>query len=268
MNANLNSIENFNELVFENRNKQYGAYVLRQSQNDTITRSLIITCSFFGILVLLGIFLTNNKLPIPSTKKLIDPVFVTTIIDIPHPDVTKADPVKAKIDPVVKPNVNPPAPIPGPPQVSESEPTETSKPFTEPSTPGATTSAFSTTPGNNPDPGPVETGLTGNSSTPPEIVNVPDKMPEFKDLDKFVLDHLKFPAYAIERGVSGVVFVTFIVEKDGSVSDVKLKKGMDVECEREAIRVVKLMSGWVPGMYNGKPARVQCTLPIRFRLNK
>jgi len=71
---------------------------------------------------------------------------------------------------------------------------------------------------------------------------------------------------ARESGIEGTVYVTFVVEKDGSITDVRVLRGIGGGCDKEAIRVVKEMPKWDPGKQRGKPVRVQFNMPIRFTL--
>ncbi len=71
---------------------------------------------------------------------------------------------------------------------------------------------------------------------------------------------------ARESGIQGRVYVTFVVETNGSITDVRLLRGIGGGCDEEAIRVVKMMSKWTPGKQRGKPVRVQFNLPVRFVL--
>jgi protein TonB len=77
---------------------------------------------------------------------------------------------------------------------------------------------------------------------------------------------MKYPEEAKELGVQGKVFVTFVVEVDGSITDVKVLRGIGSGCDDEAVRVVKSMPKWVPGKQRGVPVRVQFNLPINFKL--
>ncbi|MFA4852284.1 MAG: energy transducer TonB [Bacteroidales bacterium] len=83
---------------------------------------------------------------------------------------------------------------------------------------------------------------------------------------KFIGDNTIYPIIAKEKGVSGTVIVTFVVEKDGSISNVNLLKDIGGGCGEEAVRVVKAMPRWIPGKQNGVNIRVQYNLPIRFTL--
>lgn len=104
-----------------------------------------------------------------------------------------------------------------------------------------------------------------------EVYQIVDQMPEFpggeKALLNFIAENVVYPQSAKDKNISGRVFVTFVVEKDGSVSDVKLLRGIGKECDEEAMRVVKAMPKWKPGMDEGKPVRVSYALPIHFRLD-
>lgn len=102
------------------------------------------------------------------------------------------------------------------------------------------------------------------------IFTVVESMPEFKggggELYKYLGSNIKYPVMAKESGIQGKVYVTFVVERDGSVTDVKLLRGIGGGCDEEAIRVVSSMPKWKPGKQRGKPVRVQYNLPVRFTL--
>ena len=105
---------------------------------------------------------------------------------------------------------------------------------------------------------------------PKEIFTVVEEQPGYPGGDeariKFLQENIKYPEEAKELGVQGKVFVTFVVEVDGSITDVKVLRGIGAGCDEEAIRVVKSMPRWVPGKQRGQPVRVQFNLPIKFTL--
>ena len=72
---------------------------------------------------------------------------------------------------------------------------------------------------------------------------------------------------AKEKGIQGTVYVTFVVDTDGSITDVRVLRGIGGGCDEEAVRVVQLMPKWKPGYQDGKPVRVQFNMPLRFTLN-
>jgi len=84
---------------------------------------------------------------------------------------------------------------------------------------------------------------------------------------RYLQENLRYPQMAREAGIQGTVFVTFVVERDGSVTDVRILRGIGGGCDEEAVRVVQNMPRWNPGRQRGQPVRVQFNMPIRFVLN-
>ncbi|MCL2028056.1 MAG: TonB family protein [Bacteroidales bacterium] len=84
---------------------------------------------------------------------------------------------------------------------------------------------------------------------------------------RFLRDNIRYPAIARESGIQGTIFITFVVERDGSITDVKIVRGIGGGCDEEAIRVVQNMPRWVPGKQRGRAVRVQFMMPIRFTLS-
>lgn len=88
-------------------------------------------------------------------------------------------------------------------------------------------------------------------------------------MTKYLVSNIKYPAEAKTKGLQGTVFVTYIVEKDGSISNTKILKGFEDSCDEEALRVVKGMPKWHPGTNNNNEAvRVIFNLPIKFSLEQ
>jgi len=85
---------------------------------------------------------------------------------------------------------------------------------------------------------------------------------------RFLGENLKYPQMAKESGIQGKVYVTFVVEPNGSVSGIKILRGIGGGCDEEAIRVTKLMPKWIAGKQRGKPVRVQFNMPIKFTLQQ
>lgn len=101
-----------------------------------------------------------------------------------------------------------------------------------------------------------------------QIFQVVETMPSFKgNMNKWLKDNVNYPILAQENGVSGKVFVAFVVEKDGSITDVKVARSVDPSLDKEAVRVVKSMPKWNPGKQRNKPVRVAFTVPINFTLS-
>jgi protein TonB len=97
-----------------------------------------------------------------------------------------------------------------------------------------------------------------------------EDMPEFpggeQAMMKFVSENVQYPEEAKEKEISGRVLVGFIVEKDGSVNEVKIVRGIGGGCDEEAVRVVKAMPKWKPGKQDGKTVRVSYTMPFFFKM--
>ena len=103
-----------------------------------------------------------------------------------------------------------------------------------------------------------------------EIFKVVEQMPGFPGGDKarikFLIENLKYPEDARKKGIQGRVYVSFVVEKDGLISNIELLRGIGGGCDEEAMRVVSIMPNFEPGLQRGKSVRVKFTLPIKFTL--
>ena len=103
-----------------------------------------------------------------------------------------------------------------------------------------------------------------------EIFTVVETQPQFPggedSLYNFIYSNLRYPQVAKDNAIEGRVFLTFVVEKDGSITNVKIKRDIGGGCGHEAKRVVEMMPKWIPGKQNGKPVKVQFNLPIIFKL--
>ena len=97
-------------------------------------------------------------------------------------------------------------------------------------------------------------------------------MPEFpggqEALTKYLQSQVKYPPLALEARIKGKVYVSFIVNKKGTVTDVKLLRGIGGGCDEEALRVVKAMPKWKPGRIQGKKVNIKYNLPIHFKLKE
>lgn len=103
------------------------------------------------------------------------------------------------------------------------------------------------------------------------VYDMPEQMPQFpggaEAMERFISEHIKYPPTAKEKRIQGKVYVQFIVEKDGSLTDIKIRRGAHQLLDDEAIRVIKLMPKWKPGSMRGKIVRVRYTIPITFALS-
>lgn len=244
----------FDEIVFEKRNKEYGSYVLRKKYPKIMVYSMIIAMFVFTSLLaypVISSYLNKNK-----------------FIDKHN--------IEVGVDMMRAPEDAPPPPPPPPPAAEINMPK-----FVAPNvvdedveTSMGTQDEYNSVPNTTPPVDNIDITPTENEAPPvieqpkpAEIFTVVEEQPTFNgDLYGFIGSKLKYPDEAKELGIQGKVFVTFVVEKDGSVTDVKVLRGIGGGCDEEAIRVVSSMPKWSPGKQRGEAVRVQFNLPISFRL--
>ncbi|MCR5199134.1 MAG: energy transducer TonB [Prevotella sp.] len=103
-----------------------------------------------------------------------------------------------------------------------------------------------------------------------KVFEVVEQMPQFPGGDgalmQYLSSHIKYPVVAEENGIQGRVVCTFVVERNGSITDVRVVKSVDPSLDKEAVRVIKGMPNWIPGKQNGSAVRVKYTVPVTFRL--
>jgi len=99
------------------------------------------------------------------------------------------------------------------------------------------------------------------------VEHVPEYPGGISQFYKFLAKNLRYPAAAKENKTEGRVIVTMVIEKDGSLSQVKVVRGIGDGCDEEAVRLIKLSAPWKPGIQNGTLVRVQYTLPVEFALS-
>ena len=104
------------------------------------------------------------------------------------------------------------------------------------------------------------------------IFDMPEHMPEYPGggnaMEQFINDNIKYPTEAKAKNIQGKVYVEFVVEKDGVISEVSIRRGANKLLDDEAMRVVTMMPKWEPGSMRGRTVRVRYTLPITFSLTQ
>jgi periplasmic protein TonB len=261
------------ELVFAHRNKLYGAYELRQHTASTtikalITGSLIIIAAVIApfIYVKLGI---QGKIADPSPLET-----EVTFLEYPNPPKTVAPPPPAiKQQKVTAPSVKfVPMTVVPVQQVIEEMPTIADL---EGKLIGQETVIADPVRGAiyPPEVAPLGNGQAAANNPgidEPVGMEVLEKYPEFPGgqaaFNKYISRSLRYPMLARENEISGRVFVSFIIEKDGSLSNIKVLRRIGGGCDEEAIRVLKGSPAWVAGVQNGRTVRVAYTMPIFFQL--
>ncbi|GAD06266.1 energy transducer TonB [Porphyromonas crevioricanis] len=121
-----------------------------------------------------------------------------------------------------------------------------------------------------PPPAPVITAPVKEEDDENKVFMIVEQQPEFPGgtaaLMKWLSSNVRYPEIAIENNIQGRVIVSFVVEKDGSTTDVKVVRGVDPALDKEAVRLASSMPKWTPGKQRGKPVRTRFTLPVAFQL--
>ena len=264
------------DLVFANRNKNYGAYDLRSKSSSIMTRVLFVSGSLFILLCfspLIYAKLFPKEVVVEAPPKV---VVLTDVIHqmkpkTPEPEKKiepkKADPVKVKTvalsqNIVVVNKVD----LPDPPTIKEIQ----NAVISDKTQDGiiAPNLVIPDIKGNGNGTGTAKEGIgTGEDK---EIYLGADEYPEFtggaKAWSKYMERNLRYPSRAQDEGATGKVYVSFVVEKDGSITDVSVIKGIGFGCDEEAIKVIKKSPLWKPGKNKGVPVRVRYNMAINFQM--
>lgn len=269
-------------LVFNNRNQQYGAYELRRSYSNVLTRAMGIT--FFTVAAL-----CITETVISRNRTVVEEPHITVIATTPPEKIFDA--TKAKSQPKPKEaqqKTEAPKQLPkAVPQVSTQnlnyvvKPDDLVKKDPEPVKDDVASGPVDKiVPGSGSDIPVIDEGtkdgVAGGSGNGESIINVGDGglqvMPEpiggDKAWAKFLQKNLHFPAQAQDAGVSGKVYLSFIIEKDGHLSNINVERKAGFGFDEEASRVLKLAPAWKPGMQNGQAVRVRYMIPINFQLTE
>ena len=268
------------ELVFEGRNKAYGAYDLRAKSGRRHLYAIIdIIIGIIVIGALIGIFLAaqeaiKNSFAVEedlvtelSELKKEEPKKEEKKVEIPQEQKQEIQkvPVKASIAFTVHEivdQVDDTKKLKNQDELNRSNISIASQDYEGDSKDGINIDDLR------------DNQSAGGTSAPVEeeatVYNVVEQMPQFPGgeaaLLKYVATHLKYPAIAQEQEISGVVTLRFVVLEDGSVGDVIIMKSLEKHCDEEAKRVVKSLPRFIPGKQQGKAVRVWYTLPVRYVL--
>lgn len=273
---NLIDMENYNkylgnsieDIIFENRNKAYGAYQLRKYAD----RSTIVAILFGAALttVIAFVALSQRSDDIVKTTKTI----ISTVTDIKLPDIPKVE-VLAPQPPAAPPvdlntikvvNLNPV----NDQQVTNDDLTKISDIKNTTISTVTNTSVNTTTPILK-EPiksGPVTNTNTGSSTVFKFVEHMPEPIGGMEAMQRWLAANIRYPKWALDSDVDGIVYVEFVINTDGSISDAKVIRGIGFGCDEEAIRAVENMPAWKPGTQNGNAVRVKTTIPIKFEVIK
>ena len=270
---NLATLE---EIVFQNRNKSYGAYSLRIDYQNVIKKSLLIGISIFVLAVLTPMLWAKVE------SKIGREVIATVIkVDISEPP-KEVEPPKIETPPPVepKPEVRSQIRYTEPKIVDDSKPTELppdQDDLNKAINIGTQNVVGVDEPIPTEDPDAIkatqpEMPVAVESAEKDKVFISVEQNPEFAGgmnaLLKFLQKNLRYPTPAVNANVGGKVYMQFVVGQDGNISKVDVLKGIGFGCDEEAQRVVKLMPKWSPGRQSGRAVAVKFTLPISFQLSE
>jgi protein TonB len=250
------------DLVFENRNKDYGAYFIRRIYSKNVVVAWILMLLFMGFVFAYPSIAEffRSRGPKEDMKQLKQTVVT---LDQPPPITpNQPPPPRLEIPPPVKtlkyvaPKVTAKEVVEEEiPTIEEIKKTEVSTETTE----GPETVVFEE---------PVKEVVDNGDDN--KIYTVVEQQPEFpggyEAMMKFIQKNMKYPPQARRMGTEGRVFVGFVVNTDGKITDVQTVKGISMDCDKEAARVVQMMPPWKAGKQNGRPVRVRFVLPVNFKL--
>ena len=257
---NIRNIFDLDDLIFENRNKDYGAYQLRKKYKRVVIAGIILASALVSLVVIVPFELTSRRdhvvsgdiTFIPVQMESLEPPVERIIVPPapPPPGSERVQEVVKYVPPVVVDTILP----------SDAKTTTTDELMVQTTKEETDASGY----------GSDEEALSGQdgieTDEPFFLVEV---MPSFKggDINKFrewVQKRTNYPQAAIESGIQGKVYLTFIIEPDGSVSNVTIVKGVAPIIDDEAVKAIQSSPKWSPGLQRGQPVRVRYSMWLNF----
>jgi protein TonB len=259
----LRDVPDFDDILFEKRNKEYGAYVLRKKYNRVVIGSLI-AAIIIGCAAVLIPFFRNpahknevvynvRYVTLENMRRPVEQVYIPEVPSPPSPPQSKS--AVRYIAPVV---------------VDSIKPFDNTQILTADLMPNTVQDQQGTANGGGNDIGVLSDFDGGGSGSEVPFILVEVK-PTFKGGDEnafriWVQKRTIYPKIAEDNGIQGRVIITFIVETDGSVSNVKVVRSVDPILDNEALKAVMASPKWTPGRQRGIPVRVRFQIPLDFRL--
>ena len=277
--SQIDLIDNrWSDIMFENRNKEYGAYVLRRQTTARNIKSIIAVLIIFALVM---VYMVAKNAYDDYQKAHMAQTQVTELTalqeqkkeaKVERKEIVKQEKVEQVVE-KVKSSIKFTAPVIK--KDDEVRPEDEMKSQDEIMN-SKVAVGFANVIGND------ESGevlkakevLVTEPVKPKEeenkVFDVVEQMPSFPGgmaaLMAYLQKSIKYPPVAEENGIQGRVVCTFVVERDGSVTDVRVARSVDPSLDKEAVRVVSAMPKWIPGKQNGQSVRVKYTLPVSFRL--
>ncbi len=252
----------WDDIVFEKRNKEYGAYVNRKNYSKYVLIALGVTVAIL-ILVLAAPAIARLLESVRSAEppKLKE---TTISLDQPPPITPQPPPPDVRIPPPVKTVIKFLPPKVTEKEVVEEEEMPTIEEIKENETGAVAQEGTGEVVFEEPAP------VVAEENTDDKIFYAVEQLAEFPGgnaaMYKFLNKNQKYPASARRMGVEGKVYVKFIVDKEGAISNIEIVKGINADLDNEAIRLIKIMPPWKPGKQNGRSVKSQFVLPVYFKL--
>lgn len=275
-NVNLNSIE-WCDIVFEGKNKDYGAYEMRQTSTKRHIIALASVALFTALIALIPQFMKAVSIEKDMLGGIDDQVVLVNIMDKPEKPEEELIAQSLAVPPprmVAAERFTPPV-IMDDENVSAEDEMRSQEELRDARGIISTVTFESDITTGGVDPGEVLTEnrhITGEGDGGGGPIDFAEVMPQFpgglSELGSFLKNNLRYPTIAAENGIEGRVMVRFVVSKDGSIKNTQVVRSLDPSCDKEAIRVIEAMPKWIAGMQNGHKVAVYFTLPILFKLNK
>lgn len=263
MGRHNNNIPGFDDILFENRNRDYGAYQLRKNYHRALLTGILAASIAVSASVIIPSLSGDNEeyflggggnyveVEMESLEAPDEMIYIPP--PPPPPEKTASEEILKYIPPVVVDSITP----------YEEKPAITDDVLAQ------NPDAVDNTVYSN---GMGDELMTGEGAYGQgDVFFLVEVMPTFRGggLDKFrewLYKRTNYPQAAIDKKIKGTVFLTFIVEKDGSVSNVEVLKGVDPLLDSEAVRVISESPKWTPGLQRGQPVRIRYQVPMSFTL--
>lgn len=246
--------DDIDDITFRYRNKEYGAYYLRKKYKKYLLIATILSVTVFVFFSVLPFIVFTQP-----EKKIDESPLFSEYLTPPPKNITKPE---TDLPPELKKNQQKAKFVV--PQIVTTIDEEIKSDFNTESKPGDTAANGNSSAGNNK--GVIDGAGTNNDA----VYTYVEESPSFPGGENtrilFLRNNIKYPQLALQNKIQGKVYISFIVEKNGSLSNIKVLQGIGAGCDEEALRVTKLMPKWKAGKTQGHEVRVVITMPVNFVL--
>ncbi len=267
----------WSNLVFEGKNKEYGAYVLREETGKRNVYSMLFLVAVAVIIAIIVAIVGVVQNAMQQNVTVETDIELSKLAQKKEAKVERKEPIqKVELEQRVVEKVKSSVKFTAP-EIKKDDEVKPEDEIKSQDDLAKTNTAIGTfdVKGNDEAEGEVLKAKEVIADEKPKeeetkVFDVVEQMPEFPGgqgaLLKWISENIKYPTIAEENGIQGRVVCTFVVERDGSVTDVQVARSIDPSLDKEAVRVLKKMPRWIPGKQNGSAVRVKYTVPVTFKL--